>query len=282
MHPAVIADKKTLLIYNPLNKLLTNDDIVNVFQLVGMQYQVKTLKYFQTALTHISYMDISNNPEFEIDLSERDISPPLQRQHNDSIEFTGDKIVGAIIGVYISDRYPKKDAGFLTKLHARLVKTQMFAQFATYLGLGRMLLISKHVENLGGRENPRILEDAFEAFIRAIFLDVREDNPDRYGVASQVCWDLVTSVMENTVDFRELMLNDNHKETLQNYFQVNFNGKCPEYVTLKEEGPTNNRIFTIGIYHPERAGELLGKGVGKKTKNAAQIAAQMALEKLTS
>ena len=48
----------------------------------------------------------------------------------------------------------------MTKLKTKLVKTDALASFASYLDLGKHMIISKHVDDrCGGRTNPRMLED---------------------------------------------------------------------------------------------------------------------------
>ena len=74
---------------------------------------------------------------------------------------------------------------FLPQLNAKiyynslLVNTDALAYFAKELGFGKFMIISRHVEDkCSGRESSKILEDAFESFIGAMFLDFNETELD--------------------------------------------------------------------------------------------------------
>ena len=127
---------------------------------------------------------IITNPECEYEQLEGCIA--LQPYSNERLEYLGDSVLGGIVSSYLFHRYKTMNEGFLTKLKTKLVRTRMLAAFSRYLGLGKYLLISKHVEEVcDGRKNDRILEDLFEAFLGALFKDAYQDNLDQeqYKVA---------------------------------------------------------------------------------------------------
>ena len=68
--------------------------------------------------------------------------------------------------------------------------------------------------------------------------------------------------------------NDNYKERLLHYYQRNFDGQFPVYDILREEGPTNDRVFEMGVMDP--AGRIVGRGIGTKKKEAEQKASRAA------
>jgi dsRNA-specific ribonuclease len=96
---------------------------------------------------------------------------PLQPECNETYEFLGDTILSSVIGTYLYTRYYDQNEGFLTKTRTKLVRTNTLGELAKRLGFGKFAVISQHVETEGGRGNMRILEDIFEAFIAAIYLD---------------------------------------------------------------------------------------------------------------
>jgi dsRNA-specific ribonuclease len=151
------------------------------------------------------------------------------------------------------------------------------------MGISPYILMSKHVEDVcDGRNNEAILENTFEALLGTIYEDIYQDNLANFGQAMQVCNDFLVNLMEATTDFRELIsTNDNYKELLLQHFQRAFAGKHPIYVSLNVEGPTNKRIYTMGVYHPEQPTLLLGQGKAKKKGQAEQLASQEALKYLT-
>jgi ribonuclease-3 len=272
-------EKKKLSILNPNNALINPQIISNILAICELNYKVNDLNIFQKGFTHKSYIVI-NNPEVEYEIVSGCIE--LQNESNERLEYLGDAVMGSIVSSYLFHRYPSQNEGFLTKLKTKLVRTKMLAQFATHLGLTKYLLISKHVEDIcNGRINERILEDTFEAFVGALFEDNYMDNLENYGKAMQICNDFIVFLMEETVDFRELIsVNDNFKEQLLQLFQKNFGGKHPIYHIIGVDGPTNNRIYTMGVNHPKIPNLLIGKGLGRKKNEAEQLASKNAMEYL--
>ena len=78
------------------------------------------------------------------------------------------------VGDYLFQRYPDESEGFLTKMRTKLVNGNILAELAQYAKLSRFVIISKQIEENNGRRNKKILEDSFEAFLAAMFLDARE------------------------------------------------------------------------------------------------------------
>lgn len=274
------SERKTLCIYNPTNHLIDSQVIKDIFKICELNYQFVDINIYQLSLTHKSYM-IQTNPDFDYEYVPNCVE--LQPCSNERLEYLGDSVIGAITSSYLFHRYLNENEGFLTKIKTKLVRTNMLAKFSTYLGLNNHLLISKHVEDLcNGRTNERILEDTFEAFVGAIFEDVYQNNLERYGMAMQICHDFIIRIIEDTTDFQPLIaINDNYKELLLQLYHKNWTGIHPTYHMIKEEGPTNKRIFTMGVYHPI-TGVLIGQGTDRKKAFAEQHASKEALEYLSN
>ena len=78
------------------------------------------------------------------------------------------------------------DEGFMTKLRTRLVCGHQLSIFAELLGLNKLYLISNHVEDrCDGRNNRRIMEDAFESFIGAMYLYFNKFSEENYSFEIQ-------------------------------------------------------------------------------------------------
>ena len=97
------------------------------------------------------------------------------------LEFLGDSVLGVIVAKYLFDRFPEEHEGFLTKMRSKLVRGEMLGSLAKMLNFGEFLIISRHIEDkCDGRNAEAILEDCFEAFIGAMFLDFNET--DNYNL----------------------------------------------------------------------------------------------------
>ena len=280
--------------FNPKNKHVTVNEIVDIFKKGGVKQKPNTLKHYQEAFVHRSYvkkkivsLSFGKKTSGPIEISD---CPgdclDLFQESNERLEFLGDSIVGSIVVSYLFRRFPDADEGFMTKLKTRLVKTEALANFAEYLELGKHMIISKHVEEkCGGRENQRMLEDLFESFIGGMFLDFSDVDTIEskkmgllYGPGYSICETFIINIIETLIDFEDLILNDeNYKDILLRHFQHTF-GITPKYIEINTDGPAHKRHFTMGVL--DSKGNIIGKGVEKSKKKAEQIASKMALIEL--
>jgi ribonuclease III len=268
--------KKVLSIYNPSNHLINAQIIHQIFSNAGIEYQPHDVALFQKSLTHKSYIVITN-PEIEYEKIPDCVE--LQPDCNERLENLGDAIIGSIVTAYLYYRYRRQNEGFLTKIKTKLVRTNMLAKFSLCLHLEQHMLISKHVEDMcEGRTNERILEDTFEAFVGALFEDCCREDFTRYGIAMQVCSDFIIKLIEDNTDFRQLIaINDNYKEQLLQYYHKHWIGLYPVYHELSVEGPTNRRVYTMGVKHPQKD-IVIGTGIARKKTVAEQSASKEALD----
>lgn len=161
-----MADKKYLIRReNPVNRLPTVEAIETIMSNNGLNLKVNDIEIYRTAFVHRSYLK-THHPE-----THDPKCVPLQTTCNETYEFLGDTILNSVIGTYLYDRYRDQNEGFMTKTRTKMVRGSTLGELARRIGLNEWIIISQHVESEGGRNNLRILEDLFEAFIAAIYLD---------------------------------------------------------------------------------------------------------------
>ena len=163
----------------------------------------------------------------------------LRDESNERLEFFGDTVIKCIIAEYLFERYPKEDEGFMTRLKTKIENRESLARFAKILTLDQFVIISSQNENSNiGRTNEKILEDAFESFIGALYKDA----------GFIVCQKLIRNFLENHVDYAEVLYNDdNYKDQLQRYYHT-LKWNHPTFELIKEENlPNNKKFFTIGL-----------------------------------
>ena len=177
----------------------------------------------------------------------------------ETLEFIGDSVLGFVITKYLYDRYEERQEGFLTKARTQLVRGDTLAGIARKLGLhDRVLMDEKGMRN-GWNNNPKILEDVFEALIGAIYMDI--------GLIHAKEFILRIYQDPKLVDLNSIMVDDNYKDHLMRHCQVN-NWQLPEYrVAAHHEG-----LFYIDIYINNL---FCSRGVAKSKKQAEQNAAQI-------
>lgn len=212
---------------------------------------IKNKKLLEEALTHRSYL---NEVKEKISSNER-------------LEFLGDSILSFIVSDYLFNNYPEFNEGKLTNLRSLLVNTKMLADMAKECNLGQMLRLSKGEEESGGRNNPSLLADTFEAFIGALFLDRRIEEVQKF---------INLTVIPRADEFIQKNLLKDPKSRLQELVQAK-KQTSPLYKVIEEEGPAHSKTFTVGVYVGEK---LYGTGTGHSKQTAEENAALSALEYL--
>ena len=265
--------------YNFNNKLLKENDIHTILQNYDINDKIHSTKYYQLAFVHSSYAkkaasDIGENvvlaskPEGALELMDNDY---------ERLEYLGDAVVSVVVAKYLYERFPDENEGFLTKMRSKLVNGEMLGFLANKLGFGEFAIMSRHIEDkCKGRTSQHILEDMFEAFVGAMFLDFNEiDNYnllDNFysGIGFQICEKFIMHVIEEHVDFSELILKQsNYKEMLNKYFSEHFNSPI-NFSDPTVEGGLNDRLYTVNVLNDEY--KIMGTGTGKSKKKAEQYA----------
>lgn len=221
--------------------MVTFIDKVRAEQLVGTK--IKNLDLYQKAFTHKSALK-----EYE-----------QFTESFETLEFIGDSVLGFVITKFLFDRFEKRQEGFLTKARTKLVRGETLARIANALGLNELVIMDEKGMRNGWNNNPKILEDVFEALIGAIYMDIGLIHAKEF----------ILRIYQNPklVDMNSIMIDDNFKDHLMRHCQVN-NWQLPEYrVAAHHEG-----LFYIDIYINN---VFCSRGVAKSKKQAEQNAAQM-------
>ncbi len=225
-----------------INKKVFNE-IVNKYQL-----NIEINDYIIEALTHSSYAN------------------EHAMKSNERLEFLGDSVLGLLVARYIYDTYPNMPEGKMTKLRASFVCEDANEKYCKELGVDKLILLGNGEEQNGGRCRPAVLNDAFEAFLGAVYLTG--------GLVE------VKKILEKVV-FPCILENDtkpfvDYKSQLQEYIQAE-SRSILVYRLDNTEGPAHKRVFTISAVLD---GICLGTGTGSSKKDAEQLAAKEALEKM--
>jgi len=207
---------------------------------------------FEQALRHRS--SIENNSYELYDSYER-------------LEFLGDAVLDLIVTEIIFKRFPKEDEGFLTKLRAKAVRGDTLALLATKLNLNLMIEVGERATGQGVEYSKAVLADIFESIVAAVYLTI----------GYKEAYKFVERVMDEHLDFEKTVLAiDNYKSLLLEYSQSQ-RKSMPKYRVITEDGPGHNKTFEVMV---SVDGIDLGAGTGKSKKEAEQLAAKKALQKL--
>jgi ribonuclease-3 len=186
---------------------------------------------------------------------------------NERLEFLGDAVLGLVMSHQLYARLPQNAEGLLSKAKARLVSAEVLARHARSLGLGELLRLGRGEELTGGRERDSLLANALEAVIGAWFLSEGLEKVRAFILKRWEADFARESQSPGETDFKSLL-----QESSQRLLQV-----LPVYEVSAVHGPDHNRVYEITAL---LAGREYGQGTGHSKKEAEQMAAAQALEKL--
>lgn len=203
------------------------------------------LTLFKTALTHRSIREGSD-------------------ENNERLEYLGDAILSALIADYLFKRYPYKEEGYLTEMRSKMVNRQQLNDIAIRMGLKKITLYNK-ID--GSLKVSQIFGNTLEALVGAIYLDHGYKKVSKWVLDRIILPHMFMDDLEN--------LEINHKNKL--YGWANKNGKVLEFETLNEKLENGRRLFTVAAVVD---GRNIAEGKAFNKKDASQIAAQVAVDKL--
>lgn len=221
-----------------------------ITQIAGIRFNDPGL--LQRAFTHRSYLNESKEV----------------KESNERLEFLGDAVLSFIVSSHLYKVRPRDSEGDLTNLRAYIVKTKSLAEAAQKLDLGKYLYLSKGEEQGGGRVNPQLLANTFEALLGAIFVDQGTE------AAKKVVSEVLLPLFQNEL---ELGAPQDAKSMLQELMQER-EKHSPIYRILSTAGPDHAKRFVVGVYV---SGRKLGQGAGYSKQEAEELSAKAALKGLS-
>lgn len=220
--------------------------------LTALNLKFHNLSYLKQAFIHRSYLN----------------EVKIASLSNERLEFLGDSVLSLVVSNYLYQQRTADSEGKLTNLRAYIVKTPSLAEAASRLNLGQYLKLSKGEEMSGGRENPQLLANTYEALLGAIFLDQGLLTVQK--VINQTLLPLFESEVKKGPP-------KDAKSLLQEMVQEKLR-ESPHYRTIQTRGPDHAKQFLVGVFIK---GKQLGKGIGSSKQIAEEKAATQALEKLS-
>lgn len=280
MSAAAPAATKVCSPWNARNKIIPAKEILRILTTYGVKQKFADLSLFKQACVHTSYVDKSEQwakQEEPMVLAERPPNClPLQAADNEELEYAGDGILSGVVATYLKERFSGQGEGFMTNLRTEIVNNDRLGELAKKVGFAPWLIISRHVEDVcDGRQNLRLLGSLFEAWLGALYYSAGKG-----GRGFEAVQTFVTTVMERHIYFMELITkNTNYKDQLLRWFQAEYH-QPPRYKVVREEGPSHDRVFTMGVLSPE--GAVIATATARNKKEAEQQASRIALETLTA
>ena len=216
--------------------------------LVKFHIKPHSLENYEEAFTHSSFNADANT----------------KHRDYERFEFLGDSVINMVVTEHAFKVHPEMGQGNLTKLKSTLVATNSLAALSLKYGLHEYIRVgNSFVAQVS--QSKHLLEDVFEAFIGAVYLD------QGFEFTKKLLLEIFAKEIEN---FKMSEMTD-YKSKLQEEIQAEHR-ESVAYELLEESGPAHNRTFKVRVLFD---GIELGVGIGSTKKQAEQNAAKEALGK---
>lgn len=223
----------------------------------------KNIQSLQKQLENVLGIKTRNISLYTAALSHRSVKENAD-ENNERLEYLGDAVLSSIVADYLFKKYPYKGEGFLTEMRSKMVNRQQLNDLAIKIGLKKITLYNKIDSSLKGSQ---IFGNTLEALIGAFYLDKGYRKTQKWVTKHMIIPHLYVDDLE--------LIDINLKNKLIGWATKNV--KSLEFQTIQEKLENNRRVFTIAVVLD---GEQLTIGKGYNKKEASQIAAQLATEKL--
>ncbi|HPH24522.1 MAG TPA: ribonuclease III [Chitinophagaceae bacterium] len=185
-------------------------------------------------------------------------------ENNERLEYLGDAVLSGIVADYLFKRYPYKGEGFLTEMRSKMVNRQQLNDIAVKMGLKKITLYNKIDNSL---RNSQIFGNTLEAIVGAVYLDKGYKKTQQWVLKQIVIPHMFVDDLES--------IDINLKNKLIGWAAKN--GKVLAFDLVEEKLNNGRRTF---IMNTVLDGEIISEGKGYNKKDASQVAAQLAIEKL--
>ena len=215
--------------------MISKKDIVKIQQIIN--YKFNNIDLLKQSLVHKSF-DGENN--------------------NEKLEFLGDRVLGLVLSKILLKIYSNEKEGVIDKKFSNLVNKNTCAEISKKLNLKKFILLGESYKG-GKKSDEKIMSDALEALIGAIFLDKSLEEAEKF---------IINNWREhiNKSDFTKI----DSKTKLQEY-TLKIYKKLPKYKVFKESGPKHDPVFKAEV---QIKNEKKFSGTGSSKKDAEHSAAK--------
>jgi len=186
-------------------------------------------------------------------------------KHNERLEFLGDRVLNLMAAERLMELRPEAREGDLSRLINKIITYESCARVARSVGLADALRMDSGATKLGARDNEKVLGDACEALIAALYV---EGGLDLARGFFDAFWGDEIANMEHATR--------KDSKTLLQEWAMGRGLPAPSYVVVASEGPAHAPRFIIEVrlqgHDPERA-------EGGSKREAEKAAAQLMLTK---
>lgn len=213
-----------------------------------LRLSLKKPYLYEAALSHPSFRN--ENPSHH------------KLQDFDRLEFFGDVVLNFVVCKKLYRSFPDADEGLLSRLRSILVSRKILSRIAKEQGFLKLVRLGRGLEKQDQNSKKKILADAFEAFIAALYFDKGFSHAEKF----------ILKLFKSYFDAKRLFrLDPNPKSMLQEISQKKWQ-KIPTYqFEITPDGFTS----IVSIDHLKKA-----SASGKTKQEAEERAARLLIRKL--
>jgi len=176
---------------------------------------------------------------------------------NERLEFLGDRVLNLVVAERLMTLEPEASEGALSKLMNQLVNYHACADAARRAGLRNALRVDASASKIGARDNDRVLGDACEALIAALYLDAGFARAQEFVLAFWA--DLFAHLDTPTKD----------PKTMLQEWAMGQGMPIPDYQVIRQEGSAHQPVFTIEVRLPGLESAVASAGSKKEAERLA-------------
>ena len=180
------------------------------------------------------------------------------------LEFLGDSVLNMLTSEFLQNMHPTFSEGKLTKLRANYVCQNALIVYSHENDLDKYIRLNLEDNAISDNEVNSITADVFESFLGAIYLDQGIEKAKEF----------LTKTVFPYIESKTVFFYD-YRSTIKEY------GDAEDvevtYELLEEHGAPHDKTFVMRILID---GVDYGHGVGKSKKDAEQLAACKAIDRL--
>ena len=180
------------------------------------------------------------------------------------LEFLGDSVLNMLTSEFLQNMHPTFSEGKLTKLRANYVCQNALIVYSHENDLDKCIRLNLEDNAISDNEVISITADVFESFLGAIYLDQGIEKAKEF--LEQTVFPYIEA---KTIFFYD------YKSTIKEYGDAE--DVEVSYELIEEHGAPHDKTFVMRILID---GVDYGHGVGKSKKDAEQLAACEAIDKL--
>jgi ribonuclease-3 len=186
--------------------------------------------------------------------------------NNERLEFFGDRVLNLVVAEELLKRMPAAREGDLSRAFHTLVNLETCAEVARDIGLPDALRMGGGSGKTGARKSDRVLGDACEALIAALYMEGGLEAARRFVLAH---WEAAFGAVGEPAK-------RNPKVVLQEWaFGRGLPG--PRYTVLEQTGPSHKPRFRLQV---EVEGFEPSEGEGGSIREAERVVAEQMLAKI--